>query len=75
MSQKNVTPMVGSIMEIPVELVFLALFNNHPLVAQECSELNCLIMSQFYSLSSVALFQPFEKVVVAVDITALKSGV
>ena len=66
---------IGSIMEISVEPVFLALFYNHTHVAQECSELNCLIMSQFYSLSSVAIFQPFEQVVIAVDITVLKSGV
>ena len=79
MSQKNVTPMalntILSIMEISVEAVFLALFHNHPLVAQECSHLHSLVVSQFYSLPSVALFQPFEKVVIAVDITALKSGV
>ena len=54
MSQKNVTPMefcdIGSIMEIPVELVFLALFHNHPLVAQECCHLHSLVVSQFYAL-------------------------
>lgn len=79
MSQRNVSPMefnaIGSIMEIPVEPVFLALFHNHPLVAQECSDLHSLVMPQFYSLSSVALFQPFEKVVIAVNITTLKSSV
>ena len=79
MSHKNITPMefcdIGSIMEIPVEPVFFAFFHNHPLVAQECSELNGLVVSQFYALPSVALFQPFEKVVIAVDITILKSGV
>ena len=66
---------IGSIMEILVEAVFLALFYNHPLVAQECSYFHCLVVSQFYTLPSVALFQPFEKVVIAVDITVLKSGV
>ena len=75
----NVTPMafcdIGSIMEITVEPVFLALFHNHSLVAQECSDLYSLVVSQFYALPSVAIFQPFEKVVIAVDITALKSGV
>ena len=75
----NVTPMefygIGSIMEISVEPVFLALFYNHSLVAQECSDFYSLVVSQFYSLPSVALFQPFEKVVIAVDITAFKSGV
>ena len=79
MSQKNVRPMafceIGSIMEIPVEPVFLALFYNHTLVAQECSHLHSLVVSQFYALPSVALFQPFEKVVIAVDITTFKSSV
>ena len=79
MSQKNVRPMafceIGSIMKIPVESVFLALFYNHSLIAQECSYLHSLVVSQFYALSSVAIFQPFEQVVVAIDITALKSGV
>ena len=79
MSQKNVRLMafcgIGLIMEIPIEPVFLALFYNHSLVAQECSDFYSLVVSQFYSLPSVALFQPFEKVVVAVDITVLKSGV
>lgn len=76
---ENVTPMefyaIGSIMEISVIPVFLAFFNNHALVAQECSHLHSLVMSQFYALPSVAIFQPFEKVVIAVDITTLKSGV
>ena len=66
---------IGSIMEIPVIPVFLALFHNHPFVAQECSYLHSLVVSQFYALPSVALFQPFEKVVISVDITAFKSGV
>ncbi len=75
----NVTPMefnaIGSIMEISVIPVFLALFYNHTLVAQECSHLHCLVVSQFYTLPSVALFQPFEQVVIAVDITTFKSSV
>ena len=79
MSQKNVTPMafnaIVSIMEISVIPVFLALFYNHTLVAQECSNFYSLVVSQFYALPSVALFQLFEQVVIAVDITALKSGV
>lgn len=79
MSQKNVTSMelndIGLIMEIPVEPVFLALFDNHSLVAQECSDFYSLVVSQFYSLPSVALFQSFKKVVIAVDITTLKSGI
>ena len=79
MSQKNVTQMglnaIGSIMEIPVEAVFLAFFDDHPFVAQECCELHGFVMPQFYSLPSVALFQPFKKVVIAVDITSFKSGV
>ena len=56
----NVTPMdlngIGSIMEIPVEAVFLAFFYGHPFVAQECCEFHCLVVSQFYSLPSVAFF-------------------
>ena len=79
MSQKNVTQMglnaIGSIMEIPVEPVFFALFHDHPLVAQECCEFYRLVMSQFYSLPPVALFQLFNQVVIAVDIAALKSRV
>ena len=79
MSQKNVRPMafcdIGLIMEISVIPVFLALFHNHSLVAQECSHLHSFVMPQFHSLPSVALFQPFEKVVIAVDIIAFKSGV
>lgn len=75
----NVTPIelsgIGLIMEIPVEPVFLAFFYNHTLVVQECSYLHSLVVSQFYALPSVALFQPFEQVVIAVDITVLKSGV
>lgn len=75
----NVTPIefngIGLIMEIPVEAVFLALFYNHSLVAQKCSDFYRLVVSQFYSLPSVAIFQPFEQVVIAVDITVLKSGV
>ena len=75
----NVTSMeffgIVSIMEIPAEPVFLALFHNHSLVAQKCSDLHSLVVSQFYSLPSIALFQPFEQVVIAVDITALKSSV
>ena len=76
---ENVTLMelngIGSIMKIPVEAVFLALFYNHSLVAQECCKFYRLVVSQFYSLPSVALFQPFEKVVITVDITVLKSSV
>ena len=66
---------IGSIMEIPVEPVFLAFFHNHPLVAQECSEFHCLVVSQFYSLPSVTFFQPFKVAVVAADIAVLKCGV
>ena len=44
----------GSIIEITVESVFLSLFYDHPLVAQEGSELDRLVMAQFYSLPSVA---------------------
>ena len=79
MSQKNVRPMafcgIGLIMEIPIEPVFLAFFDDHPFVAQECCELYGFVVPQFYSLPSVALFQPFEKVVIAIDITAFKSDV
>ena len=76
---ENVTLMelsgIDLIMEIPVEPVFLAFFDDHPFVAQECCELYGFVVPQFYSLPSVALFQPFEKVVIAVDITAFKSDV
>ena len=79
MSQKNVTQMglnvIGSIMEIPVEAVFLAFFDDHPFVAQECCELHGFVMPQFYSLPSVALFQPFKVAVIAADIAVLKCGV
>lgn len=66
---------IGSIMEIPVEPVFLAIFHNHALVAQECSHLYRLVVSQFYALPSVALFQPFKVAVIAADFAALKCGV
>ena len=79
MSQKNVTLMGlnanGSVIKIAVELVFLAFFDNHPFVAQECCELHCLVVSQFYSLPSVTFFQPFKVAVVAADIAVLKCGV
>ena len=79
MSQKNVTPMEfydnGSIMEIPVEPVFFALFYDHPFVAQECCELYGFVGSQFYSLPSVTFFQPFKVAVVAADIAVFKCGV
>lgn len=79
MSQKNVTQMglnaIGSIMEIPIEYVFLAFFHNHSFVTQECSELHSLVVSQFYALPSVALFQPFKVAVIAADFAALKCGV
>ena len=79
MSQKSVRPMafreIGLIMEISVIPVSLVLFYNHSLVAQECSDLHSLVVSQFYTLPSIALFQSFEKAVIAVDITALKSSV
>ena len=66
---------IGSIMEIPIEPIFLALFYNHTLVAQECSNLHSLVVSQFYTLPSIALLQPFEKVVITVDITVFKGSV
>ena len=66
---------IGSIMEIPVEPVFLALFHNHPFVAQECCELHGFVVPQFYTLPSVALFQPFKVAVIAADIAVLKCGV
>ena len=79
MSQKNVTPMGlnanGSVIEITVESVFLAFFYDHPLVAQECCAFYGFVVPQFYSLPSVALFQLFKQVVIAVDIAALKSSV
>lgn len=79
MSQKNVTPMGlnanGSVIEISVEFVFFPFFDNHPFVAQECCELYGFVMPQFYSLPSVALFQPFKVAVIAADIAVLKSGV
>ena len=79
MSQKNVTPMglnaIGSVIEITVEFVFFPFFDDHPFVAQECCELYGFVMPQFYSLPSVALFQLFNQVVIAVDIAALKSSV
>ena len=79
MSQKNVTQMglnaIGSIMEIPVEAVFLAFFDDHPFVAQECCELYGFVVPQFYSLPSVALFQPFKVAVIAADIAVFKCGV
>ena len=75
----NVTPMdlngIGSIMEIPVEPVFFALFYDHPFVAQECCELYGFVVSQFYSLPSVTFFQPFKVAVVAADIAVFKCGV
>ena len=79
MSQKNVTPMGlnanGSVIEISVEFVFFPFFDNHPFVAQECCELYGFVVPQFYSLPSVALFQPFKVAVIAADIAVLKSGV
>ena len=76
---ENVTPIefnaIGSIMEIPVELVFFALFHDHPFVAQECCELYGFVVSQFYSLPSVTFFQPFKVAVVAADIAVFKCGV
>ena len=79
MSQKNVTPMglnaIGSVIEITVECVFFPFFDDHPFVAQECCELYGFVVPQFYSLPSVALFQLFNQVVIAVDIAALKSSV
>ena len=79
MSQKNVTQMglnaIGSVIEIPVEPVFFALFHDHPFVAQECCELYGFVVPQFYSLPSVALFQPFKVAVIAADIVVLKCGV
>lgn len=76
---ENVTPIefnaIGSIMEIPVELVFFALFHDHPFVAQECCELYGFVVPQFYSLTSVALFQPFKVAVIAADIAVFKCGV
>ena len=79
MSQKNVTPMglndIGSVIEITVEFVFFPFFDDHPFVAQECCELYGFVVPQFYSLPSVALFQLFNQVVIAVDIAALKSSV
>ena len=79
MSQKNVTPMRlnanGSVIEISVEFVFFPFFDDYPFVAQECSELHSLVVPQFYSLPSVALFQPLKVAVIAVDITVFKSGV
>lgn len=38
---------VGSIVEITVESVFLSLFYDHPLVAQEGSELDALLWPSF----------------------------
>lgn len=79
MSQKNVTPMglnaIGSVIEITVEFVFFPFFDDHSFVAQECCELYGFVVPQFYSLPSVALFQLFNQVVIAVDIAALKSSV
>ena len=79
MSQKNVTPMglnaIGSVIKITVEFVFFPFFDDHPFVAQECCELYGFVVPQFYSLPSVALFQLFNQVVIAVDIAALKSSV
>ena len=79
MSQKNVTPMglnaIGSVIEITVEFVFFPFFDDHPFVAQECCELYGFVVPQFYSLPSLALFQLFNQVVIAVDIAALKSSV
>ena len=79
MSQKNVTPMglnaIGSVIETTVEFVFFPFFDDHPFVAQECCELYGFVVPQFYSLPSVALFQLFNQVVIAVDIAALKSSV
>ena len=79
MSQKNVTPMrlnaIGSEIEIAVEFVFFPFFYDHPFVAQECCELYCLVVPQFYSLPSVALFQPFKVAVVAADIAVPKCSV
>ena len=66
---------IGSIIEISVEFVFLALFHNHPFVAQECCELYGFVVPQFYSLPSVALFQPFKVAVIAADIAVFKCGV
>ena len=79
MSQKNVSPMefygIGSVIEISVEFVFFPFFDDHPLVAQECCELYDFVMPQFYSLPSVALFQPFKVAVIAADIAVFKCGV
>ena len=51
----------GSIMEITVEFVFFAFFDDHPLVASgTVANFHRLVVPQFYSLPSVALFQPFK---------------
>ena len=79
MSQKNVIPMglnaIGSVIEITVEFVFFPFFDDHPFVAQECCELYGFVVPQFYSLPSVALFQPFKVAVIAADIAVFKCGV
>ena len=72
MSQKNVTPMglnaIGSVIEITVEFVFFPFFDDRPFVAQECCELYGFVVPQFYSLPSVALFQLFNQVVIALSL-------
>lgn len=62
-------------MAFGIDIIFFPLFYHHPLVAEEGGYLDRLVMTEFYTLQSVHLFQPFQIITIIIDSAIRKSGI
>ena len=62
-------------MAFGIDFIFFPLFYHHPLVAEEGGYLDRLVMTEFYTLQSVLLFQPVQIITIIIDSAIRKSGI
>ena len=58
-----------------IEGIIFPFFYNHSFVAEQCCDLYRLVITEFYTLQSVTLFQAFYIIIVIADVAIGKNGI
>ena len=58
-----------------IECIIFPFFYNHLFVAEQCCDLYRLVITEFYTLQSVTLFQAFYIIIVIADVAIGKNGI
>ena len=57
-----------------IECIIFPFFYNHLFVAEQCCDLYRLVITEFYTLQSVTLFQAFYIIIVIADVALAKTA-